>query len=227
MGVGNSIGFCARYSQNASIPSFNYSHRKIHIALMGDPTLTFRPVVPAESITATETPSGIELSWQASEGDFDGYNLYRIDDKTHESTKVNSEIIAGTNYVDIAAPTGKFFYQLRTVKLEKLANSSYYAMGLSSSSNSVNYISSVDYSVNDGFFVAPNPSYGMFRLHLPDGVSFAEGISIQDLTGRVMLKLEGRFDAEKTINAKLPIGTYILVTQTNKGQLVEKIQIVG
>lgn len=226
MGVGNTIGFCARYSQNASIGSFNGSQRKIHVALMGDPTLTFRPVVPAESITAKEEVEGVNLQWEASVGDIDGYNLYRIDEQTQESTKANKKLITDTTYIDYAAPTGKFYYELRTVKLEELANSSYYAMGQSSKSNSVNHISSVAFSIKDDFFVAPNPSYGSFRMHLPDGASYVTNIKLQDMTGRILLQIDGKFGADKTINTDLPIGSYILMAKTNKGQFVEKVQII-
>lgn len=226
MGIGESIGFCTRYSQNANFGSFNGSQRKIHIALMGDPTLTLRPIVPAKNITATETINGIELDWNESVGDFDGYNLYRINVMTGESQKVNNEIITGAKYIDISAPTGKFYYQLRTVKFEQMANSSYYTMGLSTKSNNVNYTSSINYSLNDGFFVAPNPSNGVFRLHLPDNVNYAKSITIQDLTGRIVMELDEDFNSEKTINTTLPIGTYILIANTEKGKLVEKIQVI-
>ncbi|TNE34201.1 T9SS type A sorting domain-containing protein, partial [bacterium] len=226
MGVGESIGFCTRYSQNANFGSFNQSERKIHVALMGDPTLTLRPIVPAKNITATNTMNGIELNWDKSIGDIDGYNLYRIDAMTGESQKVNNEIIAENNYIDISAPTGKFYYQLRTVKFEQMANSSFYTMGLSTKSNNVDFVSSVEYSLDDGFFVAPNPSYGNFRLHLPDNIAYAKSITIQDLTGRIVLELDEKFNSEKTINAKLPVGTYILIANTEKGEFVEKIQII-
>lgn len=226
MGVGESIGFCTRYSQNANFGSFNQSERKIHVALMGDPTLTLRPIVSAKNITATNTMNGIELDWDKSIGDIDGYNLYRIEAMTGESQKVNNEVITENNYIDISAPTGKFYYQLRTVKFEQMANSSFYTMGLSTKSNNVDFVSSVEYSLDDGFFVAPNPSYGNFRLHLPDNIAYAKSITIQDLTGRIVLELDEKFNSERTINAKLPIGTYILIANTEKGEFVEKIQII-
>lgn len=226
MAVGNTIGYCARYSQNSTISSFNYSERKIHVALLGDPTLTLRPIVPAKDITATETMEGIVLDWTESIGDIDGYNIYRIDEEANTSTKVNSEIITQNTYIDVAAPTGKFAYQLRTVKHDNLANNSYYTMGHSSTSNTVNFISSVEFSLDDGFNIAPNPSNGLFRLQLPKEAKAIKNIIIQDMTGRTVFELNGNWTNENTFNAALTNGTYMLIAKTDKGTYIEKIQII-
>lgn len=232
LGVGATIGEVARYSQNASFvgglktESLNSSQRKTHIALMGDPTLTLSPIVPAKEIAATETKEGIVLNWTESVGDFDGYNIYRIDEVANTSTKINSEIITQNTYIDVAAPSGKIVYQLRTVKLVNLANNSYYTMGHSSTSNTVNYISSVEFSLDDGFNIAPNPSNGLFRLQLPKGVNSIKSITIQDMTGRTVYELSGNWSKENTFNATLTNGTYMLIAKTDKDDYIEKIQII-
>lgn len=232
MGVGATIGEVARYSQNANfgggqtIGSLNGSQRKVHIALMGDPTLTMNPIVPAKAITATETMDGIVLGWEESEGDFDGYNLYRINLENDESEKVSFKMITDNKYVDISAPTGKFEYQLRTVKLVELPNNSYYAMGHNSTSNTVNFISSVEFSLDDGFSISPNPSFGTFRLQLPNEMNMVEELKILDLTGRIVYESNQSFRAENTIALDLPTGTYLLFAKTDKKELVEKIQII-
>jgi len=193
---------------------------------MGDPTLTMNPIVPAKEISATETMDGIVLSWEESDGDFDGYNLYRINTADGESSKVNSKPLTDNKYTDIAAPTGKFKYQLRTVKLMELPNNSYYTMGHSTTSNTVNFVSSVEYSLNDGFNISPNPSFGTFRLQLPEGMSIVKEMKILDLTGRIVYESNQNMSAENTISLELPTGTYLLFAKTDKKELVEKIQII-
>lgn len=226
MSVGESIGYCARYSMNAAYGSFNSSQQLIHVALMGDPTLRFRPIAPSGKLRLTNSVNGILLEWDKVKGDIDGYSLYRINNETLETVKVNDNVLTETKYLDLACPTGQYYYQLRTVKKVSTATANYYALGVGSASEPIDFITSVAFSNNDGFGIAPNPSYGHFRLQLPSDISFVNKIVIQDLTGRTVTEFEGNFTIQSTINTQLPMGTYMLVANTDKGQFVEKIQIV-
>lgn len=226
MSVDESIGFCARYSMNAAYASFNGSQQLIHVALMGDPTLRFRPIAPSGKLRLTNSIDGILLEWDKVNGEIDGYNLYRINSETLTAVKVNDNMLTETTYLDLGCPTGQYYYQLRTVKKVSTATANYYALGVGSASDSIDFISSVAYSNNDGFGIAPNPSYGHFRLQLPSDISFVNKIVIQDLTGRTVTEFEGNFTTQSTINTALPIGTYMLLAISDKGQFVEKIQIV-
>jgi hypothetical protein len=226
MSVGESIGYCARYSMNASFASFNGSQRLIHVALMGDPTLRFRPVVPSGELRLTNSVDGILLEWDEVNGDIDGYNLYRLNNETLEAVKVNDEILTETSYLDLGCPTGQYYYQLRTAKKVSTASANYYALGVGSASEPIDFVTSVAYNINDGFGIAPNPSTGHFRLQLPSDINTVNKIVIQDLTGRTVKELEGNFTTQSTINTALPMGTYMLLATTDKGQFVEKIQVV-
>ncbi len=226
MSVGESIGYCARYSMNASYASFNGSQRLIHVALMGDPTLRFRPIIPSSELRLTNSVDGILLEWDEVNGDIEGYNLYRVNNETLESVKVNDEILTETSYLDLGCPTGQFYYQLRTTKKVLTASANYYALGVGSASEPIDYITSVAYNTNDGFGIAPNPSSGHFRLQLPKEIISVDKLVIQDLTGRNVLEIDGNFTTQSTINTGLPMGTYMLLANTNKGQFVEKIQVV-
>ncbi|MFA7327240.1 MAG: T9SS type A sorting domain-containing protein [Candidatus Kapaibacterium sp.] len=226
MSVGESIGYCARYSMNAYYSSFNGSQRLIHVALMGDPTLRFRPIVPSGKLRLTNSVDGILLEWDKVNGDIDGYNLYRINNETLESVKVNDDILTETSYLDLGCPTGQYYYQLRTTKKVLTASANYFALGVGSASEPIDYITSVAYNSNDGFGIAPNPTSGHFRLQLPQDIVSVNKLVIQDLTGRNVLVLDGNFTSERTINTGLPMGTYMLLANTNKGQFVEKIQVV-
>jgi hypothetical protein len=226
MSVGESIGYCARYSMNASYASFNGSQLLIHVALMGDPTLRFRPIAPSGELRLTNSVDGILLEWDEVNGDIDGYNLYRLNNETLEAVKVNDEILTETSYLDLECPTGQFYYQLRTAKKVSTASANYYALGVGSASEPIDFITSVAYNINDGFGIAPNPSSGHFRLQLPQDIVNVNKLVIQDMTGRNLLELDGNFTSESTINTGLPMGTYMLLANTNKGQFVEKIQVV-
>lgn len=226
MSVGESIGFCARYSMNASYASFNGSQQLIHVALMGDPTLRFRPIAPSSELRLTNSVDGILLEWDEVSGDIEGYNLYRVNNETLESVKVNDEILIETTYLDLGCPTGQYYYQLRTTKKVLTASANYFALGIGSASDPIDYVTSVAYNSNDGFGIAPNPSSGHFRLQLPQDIVNVNKLVIQDLTGRNVLELDGNFTSESTINTGLPMGTYMLLANTNKGQFVEKIQVV-
>ncbi|MER3329692.1 MAG: hypothetical protein RIF34_08960, partial [Candidatus Kapaibacterium sp.] len=200
MSVGESIGYCARYSMNASFSSFNGSQLLIHVALMGDPTLRFRPIIPSSELRLTNSVDGILLEWDKVDGDIDGYNLYRLNNETLEAVKVNDGILTETSYLDLECPTGQFYYQLRTVKKVTTATANYYALGVGSASEPIDFITSVTYNNDDGFSIAPNPSTGHFRLQLPSDVSTVNKIIIQDLTGRTVKELEGNFTTESTVN---------------------------
>lgn len=226
MSVGESIGHCARFSMNAIYGSFNGSQRLVHIALMGDPTLRFRPITPSGKLRLTNSVNGILLEWDEVNGDVDGFNLYRVNNNTLESVKVNDEILTGTSYLDLECPTGQFYYQLRTAKKVSTATANYYALGVGSASEPIDFITSVAYNINDGFGIAPNPSSGHFKLQLPEDIVNVNKLVIQDMTGRTLLELNGNFTSESTINTGLPMGTYMLLANTNKGQFVEKIQVV-
>ncbi|PKL79800.1 MAG: hypothetical protein CVV25_06725 [Ignavibacteriae bacterium HGW-Ignavibacteriae-4] len=226
MSVGESIGYCARYSMNASYASFNSSQQLIHVALMGDPTLRFRPIAPSGELRLTNSVDGILLEWDKVNKDIDGYNLYRINNETLESVKINDEILTETSYLDLGCPTGQYYYQLRTTKKVMTASANYYALGVGSASEPIDYITSVAYNSNDGFGIAPNPSSGHFRLQLPKDIVSVDKLVIQDLTGRNVLELDGNFTTQSTINTGLPMGTYMLLANTNKVQFVEKIQVI-
>lgn len=226
MSVGESIGHCARFSMNAIYGSFNGSQRLVHIALMGDPTLRFRPITPSGKLRLTNSVNGILLEWDEVNGDVDGFNLYRVNNNTLESVKVNDEILTGTSYLDLECPTGQFYYQLRTAKKVSTATANYYALGVGSASEPIDFITSVAFNINDGFGIAPNPSSSHFKLKLPEDIVNVNKLVIQDMTGRTLLELNGNFTSESTINTGLPMGTYMLLANTNKGQFVEKIQVV-
>jgi MBG domain (YGX type)/Bacterial Ig domain/Bacterial Ig-like domain (group 3) len=126
MGLGETIGFSTRLSQNNSTTySGNRSMRGVHIALMGDPTLRMHPVAPPSALAlATNSSGGVDLSWAASPDPLLGYHVYRAPSAGGPFVRLTSELISGTSYTDPAPISGT--YMVRAVRLEVTPSGSYY-----------------------------------------------------------------------------------------------------
>ena len=55
----------------------------------------------------------VSLSWAASLGPVDGYNVYKGPTAGAESTLLNSSLITGTTYVDNTATPGVEYYAVK------------------------------------------------------------------------------------------------------------------
>ncbi len=126
MGLGETIGFSARVSQNnSSLYSAKNFTRYIHMALMGDPTLRQHPVGPPASLTVTTNGSGgVTLRWSASSDAIAGYHIYRAASNAGPFTRITSSLLAGTAFTDPSSTTS--VYMVRAVKLEVGSSGSYF-----------------------------------------------------------------------------------------------------
>ncbi|MDO8541302.1 MAG: glycoside hydrolase family 9 protein [Opitutaceae bacterium] len=129
MGQGETVGYAARLAQNNSghyETQINSSANRIHIALMGDPTLRLHPVVPAGNFAGNTSGTSTGLSWSAStDANIVGYHVYRRSSATGAFTRLTSSPITATNYSDSNATSGAT-YMVRAVKLENTPSGSYY-----------------------------------------------------------------------------------------------------
>lgn len=232
LGVGGTIGDCLLMSQNAdyvgssATVALNGSQRKVHTTLLGDPTLKFRPTQKAPPIVAEKSDGAIRISWTEDTPNSVGYNLFRIDNENGATVKINDEIITGNEFIDITAPTGSFNYSLRAVDLVELPNSSYYSMGMGSTSGPISYVTSVGYEKDNDFVVAPNPTSGSFRLQLPSGITNIESVEIRDMTGKVVFNRNGNIGTEEVINTSIATGSYVLIVKSGSRNLIKKLQVV-
>lgn len=124
MGLGETIGFSARLTQNWSAGSIPGT-LETHVALMGDPTLRMHPVAPASALRAAANGSGgVDLSWGPSPDVVAGYHVYRAPTAAGPFTRLTADLLAGNSYTD--ATGGTDVYMVRAVKLEQTPSGSYY-----------------------------------------------------------------------------------------------------
>ncbi|MFA6047188.1 MAG: Calx-beta domain-containing protein, partial [Phycisphaerales bacterium] len=164
MGMGDTIGYSIRLSQNAGIYylggiSYADSYQpggsgagQVHMGLMGDPALRLHMVQPPRNLAATSVNSQVTLGWDAStETSLQGYHVYRAATSAGPFTKLTPTPQAGTTYTDTTATAGQSYaYMVRTLKLESAPGGSYYNLSLGSTAS---------LTVNAGATGAPaNPS---------------------------------------------------------------------
>ena len=128
MGIGETIGFTARLAMNNNgdyQTQINTAQNRIHIALMGDPTLRLHPVAPISGLNGTTTNAGIALSWGASnDSALLGYHVYRAASDSAPFMRLTSSPIAATSFTDTASSTSAI-YMVRAIKLENTTSGSY------------------------------------------------------------------------------------------------------
>ncbi len=126
MGLGETIGFSTRVTQNnSSTYAANLAAQWVDIALMGDPTLRLHPVAPPSAMVITTNGSGgVLLGWSPSTDAIAGYHVYRATTVAGPFTRLTTSLITATNYLDALVSSN--VYMVRSVKLETSASGSYY-----------------------------------------------------------------------------------------------------
>lgn len=138
MAMGEPIGFNARLAQNNGnvthpIIPFVYDPaafpRRVHIALMGDPTLRMHIVPPPSNlvVSATNNNRYSSLNWQAStDPNVLGYYVYRYDTAQKKYIRISHTLVTGTTFLDTLPDPGQNLYMVRAYKLEESASGTYY-----------------------------------------------------------------------------------------------------
>ena len=128
MGMGETIGYVARVTQNNTglyQNQINSSANMIHIALMGDPTLRLHPVAPASALGGATSFDTTTLLWRPSSDRVIGYHVYRATSANARFIRLTGAPTLGTSFVD-PAPVSGATYMVRAVKLENTPSGSYY-----------------------------------------------------------------------------------------------------
>ncbi|MBM4063422.1 MAG: fibronectin type III domain-containing protein, partial [Planctomycetes bacterium] len=76
MALGETLGYCARYSQNDTNAG-GYGARSVHVALLGDPTLRQHVVAPPGGVAVADLWPLANVTWNPSADPVAGYHVYR------------------------------------------------------------------------------------------------------------------------------------------------------
>jgi hypothetical protein len=79
----------------------------------------------------------------------------------------------------------------------------------------------------DGLHVFPNPAEGNFTLRINTGNSTPVQVSIVNMVGAVVQQLKLQPGKDTPVYLFLPTGLYMVVAETEKGRLVEKLRVKG
>jgi hypothetical protein len=125
------------YTQGGSGPGAvnNGMNRKVHIALMGDPTLRLNEfsnvIVPTNLSIFQKGYKSIELNWSCLSGDVDyEFDIYRKTDPNSVFVKINSKPVITKTYIDNFNFAGDVQYMVRTRELQVSPSGSRYNYSL-------------------------------------------------------------------------------------------------
>ncbi len=132
MGLGETIGYAATLTQNNGNGHYepgNPSPGRVHIALMGDPTLRMHVVAPPTNVVANSANgTSTNVSWSASpESGLVGYHVYRFNTLTQLWDRRTTTSVTGLTFTDnTAGLSGTVRYMVRALKLHNGYSGSYY-----------------------------------------------------------------------------------------------------
>lgn len=136
MGMGDPIGTSVMATMNNTglytplTDGWQSTIGRVHLALMGDPSLRQFMVAPPSGLQVTNAGGAAAFSWTASAEVVQGYHLYRVD-ANGTITRITTSIVTGTSY---QSPTVPFVsgteYMVRAVKLQTSPSGSYYDLSL-------------------------------------------------------------------------------------------------
>jgi hypothetical protein len=118
---GETIGYCHKETQNAQFNTDYFGstgESGAHTALLGDPTLRAHIVAPPTAFTVTGACVGVNLAWTASTETVDGYHVYRSLSNDGPYTRISSNLINGTTFLDNSPVLDTLFYQVRAIKTQ-------------------------------------------------------------------------------------------------------------
>jgi hypothetical protein len=133
MGMGETIGYSARITQNVGLSGgggykpYEFGQSYVHVALMGDPALRLHTVQSPQKLAATSSNGQVVLQWEAStEASLLGYHVYRASSAAGPFTRLTASAQEGTTYTDTTATPGSTYtYLVRTMKLESVPGGTY------------------------------------------------------------------------------------------------------
>ncbi len=135
MGMGETIGYGTALTMNNGNEHYdpgNCSAGRVHIALMGDPSLRMTIVAPPGTVTCMIVNSStVNVAWGASADAVIGYHVYRYDNNTGSWVRRTTNAFVGLSYQDdVTGLSGTVRYMVRALKLETTPSGTYYNLSL-------------------------------------------------------------------------------------------------
>jgi hypothetical protein len=130
MGIGHTVGFAVRHTQNArEMMVSNYNTRKVHVALLGDPTLRAFPFQSGGPVSAVSDgeQGEVALSWEVSSAtDVVGYHVYRSDSEDGPFVRITVDPTPENMYQDRVEAEGQWWWMVRAIRVEETASGSFF-----------------------------------------------------------------------------------------------------
>lgn len=242
MGLGASIGYCTKITQNnANIGTQDPLYPRgafaggIHVTLLGDPTLTMYnyespQVLSHEVLRTAKRETVVRLQWETVP-DADGYAIYRWDTGMDRYAKLNANMVKDTTYEDGNVEMDKHAYMVRAMKLQNTPSGSYYnlSQGVFDTADNLTPSGSIA-SVNqhNNLRVAPNPTDGDMNVRLKsDKRSDESNLQVTTVEGQVLENRQiGAGQSHISLNlSELEAGVYFLKWQHEASVKTEKVVI--
>jgi hypothetical protein len=254
MGLGEPIGYSTLISQNnlstyvgspffylKQMPQgswFSNNARKVHIALMGDPTLTQQPVRIAQpgKVTVNAGPaSGVEIHWEvSSDENIAGYLIYRSlsNDDFELLTKTS---VPGNQFVDTDADLNQdsLRYLVTAVKLMNSVSGTYYAASSGAESEQLLPLS-VEKNNSFKTIISPNPANSSAKIFLNPEESISS-VEILDVKGNLIYSFDGQISQQVNFltwnlsdasDVRVSAGIYLLKISSRDRTVVQKLVVM-
>ena len=232
MGLGKHIGYGARITQNNSNEyfngNFNASYRGVHIALIGDPTLTMIPVKPVKNVKATSQNGKVTLTWSPSP-DATQYEIYRIDTVNRTYIPVNTSgdcqtLIADTFFVDECNwSSGDYIYGVLAATGTTTPSGMYVNRSLLTTAV-VNHINDVVKKAFNEMIFYPNPTNSYLYIR---NSNIKSGIwKVIDVSSRLVKTLTSSNLSEGINLEGLENGLYLVSISDNAGYQTDESWII-
>lgn len=237
MALGENIGYGARLTQNEGGSlyegNFNGAQRRIHIALMGDPTLRMHTVLPAASFTADSfAVKRVKLTWTPStDNNVVGYHIYRAKSMYSTFGRITtSPITSATNYTDADPNQGNNVYMIRAVKKETTPSGTYfnYSQGIFDSTFLTFPAGMEDLAARQLLFgVYPNPASNDVTIELENMNTYPALATFTNIMGQTIKTLTIENNQTTVDIAGLPTGMYFISIQCNGYSGTKKLLITN
>ncbi len=129
LAMGEPLGKVLWHAQNdaSSLYRDDGLHKgRVHVALMGDPTLRLHVIPPVNGLEIRAQQQGLpSLTWAASDDPGDRFHVYRAPTEDGPFTRLTSGSLSEPGFADESAPA-EAVYMVRVVRLESTPSGTYW-----------------------------------------------------------------------------------------------------